>query len=97
MTREEARLYYESEMNNAKSNAVRAEKAKDAREVKHYQNIAERAEWAYRALSVDYEKMVRELDEFQDSDTISPDQSAGAEKAIDIMKKYIKAYVTIEG
>lgn len=95
MTRDDALMYYESEMETAKKNLDMAERAKDKAQAKMFRKMAERAEWAYRALSVDYHRMLDEIDDFQGSDDVTPDQAVGAEKAVEIMRKYVKDYVSI--
>ena len=95
MTREDVLLFYESEMNSAKKNLHMAETVKDQAQIKLYRKAAERAEWAYRALDIDYRRMIDEIDAFKHSDKTSADQAVGAEKALSIMKKYVKDYVSI--
>ena len=96
MTRDEVILYYKSEMESAKNMMTVAENTGDATESKRYRGIAERAEWAYRALSVDYESMLGEIEDFQHTDGTTMDQAVGAEKALEIVQRYARKYVTIE-
>ena len=95
MTREDVALYYKSEMDSAKRSFAMSEQQQDVAEMKHYRGVAERAEWAYRALSIDYERMIAEIDDYQADGSTSADSAAGAEKALDIMKKYVGKYVDI--